>query len=58
MSRKDFERAVRIVKRTAEQVANGEDTHSWLAREFADWFAESSAQFDRERFLKACEVTK
>lgn len=57
MSKRDFERAVRIVKRTADAPASGEEVRSWLAREFAAWFSESSATFDRERFLRACEVT-
>lgn len=57
MTKKDFERAVRIVKRTADAPSSGEEVRSWLAREFAQWFGESSATFDRERFLQACEVT-
>ncbi len=53
MTRKDFELIARVLK----DIIQTDTRHlEYIAAEFADALKSTNANFDRERFLKACGV--
>lgn len=55
MTRKDYKRAADIICGIVE--APPDNLRSYLARRFADIFAEDNQLFNRGKFYAACKVT-
>lgn len=58
MSKKDYERAVKIIQSLFDNDTTGTTASTWIFRmvvdTFVEFFTDDNPQFDRTRFLKAC----
>ena len=64
LTKKDFKAVAEIIKGSLPQdktsrndyLCGKRDTLWWAANDLADYFKQENPRFDRERFMKACEL--
>ena len=62
-TKKHFEKIAEIIKKIpvkleieCEDIPIAEKTRNLIANDLADWFQSENPKFNRERFLKACDL--